>query len=161
VSASTVEDQANTNPPPAVLAQAETPQVHRCSRAWPASAEPLLCVRCSRRGEVEGDVFDFLLTLCDFQAFKELMLSYKQASPTRPGRSCPCLSPLMNHMSLRSCGLEGRMFTGMILALWGSLWSTRMFRRHLGRLPSAYGGSASSVSAATSRAGATPTALPP
>lgn len=154
MSASTVEDQANRNPPPAVLAQAETQQVHRCSRAWPAGAEPLLCVRCSRRGEVEGDVFDFLLTLCDFQAFKELMLSYKQASPFR---SCPGLSPLLNHTSLRSCCLEDRMFTGMILALWVSLCSTRMFRRHLGRLPNAYGCS-SSVSAATSQADS---ALPP
>lgn len=31
-------------------------------------------------------MFDFLMTLCDFQAFKDLMLSYKQASkpPAEP-----------------------------------------------------------------------------
>ena len=33
-----------------------------------------------RQDQIDGDVFDMLSTLGDFQAFKEMMLSYKSVS---------------------------------------------------------------------------------
>ncbi|GAQ84385.1 hypothetical protein KFL_001870070 [Klebsormidium nitens] len=50
----------------------------------------------SEHGEAEGDVFDFLMTLCDFQAFKDLMLSYKQQA----AGAVPSLQLLVQPMPL-------------------------------------------------------------
>jgi len=43
----------------------------------------------ARKDELDGEVFDMMLTLTDFEAFKELMLAYKaETAQVRAADSC-------------------------------------------------------------------------
>mgnify|MGYP001807707970 CR=1 FL=1 len=60
----------------------------------------------SHKDSLMSDVFDLLLSLADFEAFKEVMLSYKRDLADGPGFAINC-TPLRLHTEVRAGG-EGR-----------------------------------------------------